>query len=101
MWLALRRRQLGGLKFRRQYGVGRYVLDFYCPAASLGVELDGSVHDDPIQEEYDAARTRFLAEAGVRVIRFANEAVRDDLEGVCEAILRAATEPRGSSDPTP
>ena len=91
LWRALQRRQLGGLKFRRQYGVGVYVLDFYCPAAKLAVEVDGSVHDDPMQAEYDATRTRVLAEAGVRVIRFPNEAVCDDLDGVCAAILRAAT----------
>ena len=101
LWRALQRRQLGGLRFRRQYGVGRYVLDFYCPSARLAVELDGSVHDDPMQADYDAARSRVLAEAGIRVIRFLNAAVRDDLEGVCEAILRAATESGGDLRKTP
>lgn len=92
LWRALRRRQLGGFKFRRQYGVRAYILDFYCASARLAIELDGAVHDDPQQAAYDAVRTRALAEDGILVIRFRNESIRDDLDGVCASILRAVTE---------
>ena len=75
LWRLLRKRQLHGRKFRRQHSVGRYILDFYCPAEGLAVELDGAVHDDPARHAYDTDRTRFLAEHGVRVVRIANEEV--------------------------
>ncbi len=86
LWTRLRRRQLGGRRFRRQFGVGPYVLDFYCPAERLAVELDGSVHDDPSARAYDAERTRHLNAVGIRVIRFENDAVRQDAETVLDAI---------------
>ena len=98
LWMAIQRRQLGGLRFRRQHGVGPYILDFYCPAVRLAVELDGSVHDSPGRAEYNAARTRALAAEGIRVLRFRNESVRDDLDGVCAAILGAAREAGGLDD---
>ena len=56
LWQGLKSRQLQGRKFRRQHSVSRYVLDFYCPEERLAVELDGSVHDDPVRRAHDAAR---------------------------------------------
>ena len=73
LWTMLRRNQLG-LHFRRQHPLGPYILDFYCAAAKLCVEVDGPVHEG--RESRDAYRTRRLAEDGVRVIRF----TVDDLE---------------------
>ena len=90
LWRALQRRQLGGFKFRRQFGVGPYILDFYCPAARLAVELDGPVHDTPQRAAYDADRTRALGARAIRVLRFPNALVQSDLDGVCAAILAAA-----------
>ena len=90
LWRALQRRRLDGFKFRRQFGVGAYILDFYCPEARLGVELDGAVH--AAQRDYDAARTRNLAAVGVRVVRFENAEVFERLEVVCAAILHEARE---------
>ncbi|WP_420456345.1 endonuclease domain-containing protein [Rubrivirga sp.] len=90
LWRRLQRRQLGGLRFRRQFGVGPYVLDFYCPAARLAVELDGAVHDDPARAAYDATRTHHLARVGVRVIRFENRRVFDEPDAVLAAIAEAA-----------
>ena len=90
LWGALRRRQLGGLRFRRQHGVGPYVLDFFCAGARLAVELDGAVHDAPMARVYDAERTAHLAALGIRVVRFPNAAVRHDLDGVLAAIAEAA-----------
>ena len=56
LWSIVRDRRLDGYKFRRQHGIGRYILDFYCSKAKLAVEVDGSVHDDPARAEYDRER---------------------------------------------
>ncbi len=90
LWRALKGRGAGGLKFRRQQGIGSYMLDFYCPEHQLCVELDGSSHD--YRYEYDEARTRYLAEQGIRAVRFPNEQVFTCLNGVVEEIVRAAQE---------
>ena len=91
LWRALKGRGAGGLKFRRQQGIGPYVLDFYCPERRLCVELDGSSHD--YRYEYDEQRTQFLAEQGIRVVRFRNEQVFTCLVGVVAEIIRAAQLP--------
>ena len=88
LWRALKGRGVGGLKFRRQQGIGPFVLDFYCPEARLCVELDGSAHD--YRYDYDERRTAYLAQQGIRVIRFTNDQVFTCLEGVVAQILRAA-----------
>ena len=105
-WLALRGRGAGGYKFRRQQGIGPYVLDFYCPELKLCVELDGSSHD--YRFDYDEQRTRFLDEQGIRVIRFQNEQVWSGLEGVVAEIVRVGREIKRApddnnevTDPTP
>ena len=90
LWLRLQQRRLGGLRWRRQFGVGPYVLDFYCPSARLAVELDGAVHDGPERRDYDAERTGHLATLGVRVVRFENRAVFDRPDAVLGAIRAAA-----------
>jgi len=86
LWRQLQRRQLRGRKFRRQHSVGPYVLDFYCPDLKLAVELDGAAHDHDQAFRRDALRTAYLAAAGVRVIRFENDDVVRNLEGVLAAI---------------
>jgi very-short-patch-repair endonuclease len=82
----LRDRQLRGIKFRRQYAVKRFIFDFYCPAARLVIELDGSIHDEQMQQERDAARTEALEAHRYRVIRFRNEEVFNDLQAVLDRI---------------
>lgn len=89
LWQALRNRKLGGFKFRRQHAVGPFILDFYCSACKLAVELDGQVHTQ--RTEYDRERTAHLNAYGCRVIRFDNEEVLGDLPSVLARILRAAT----------
>ncbi len=89
LWQALRDRQLRGIKFRRQYAVERFIFDFYCPAARLIIELDGSVHDEPTQRERDHARTAALEARNYRVIRFRNEEVLADLPAVLARIAAA------------
>ena len=86
LWKLLQRRQLAGRKFRRQHSVERYILDFYCPAEMLAIELDGDVHNDPFRAVYDAERERFLTAQGIRVVRFENEAVFKTPDLVCAAI---------------
>jgi very-short-patch-repair endonuclease len=86
LWQMLRRRQLDGLRFRRQYSIGHHVLDFYCPQHRLAVELDGASHDDPARRDHDAEREAFLRTRGVRVLRFENRLVFEQPEVVAEAI---------------
>ena len=70
LWQALRRSAVEGLRFRRQHPIGSYILDFYCPARKLGIEIDGAVHDSPAQVAHDRRRGRWLLEQGIRIIRF-------------------------------
>jgi len=90
LWRRLQRRQTGGLRFRRQHSVGPYVLDFYCPEARLAVEVDGPIHDDPFRAAYDAARTAYLEDHRIRVLRVTNEQVLRHGEEVAAAIVEAA-----------
>jgi len=92
LWLLLKNCQLRGRRFRRQHSAGPYVLDFYCPAERLAIELDGAVHDDPARRAYDDARTAWLAERGIRVVRFENRLVFEHPEAVLEAIAAAFRE---------
>ncbi len=82
LWVCLRGSRFRGLKFRRQHPVGPYILDFYCAAARLAVEVDGAVHTTEEQAAHDRRRTAWLAGQGVKVIRLRAEDVRTQLEGV-------------------
>ena len=73
-------------QFRRQVTVGPYILDFYCAAAKLAVELDGSQHYEQKGKHHDAIRTDFLNSIGVEVLRFPNSDVTENLRGVCRMI---------------
>ncbi len=86
LWQTLKQSQLEGRKFRRQHSIGRYVLDFYCPEERLGVELDGSVHEDPLRRQYDATRQAELEALGVRVLRFENREVLQTPDVVASAV---------------
>lgn len=87
LWKLLKNSQVGGYKFRRQHGIGPYVLDFYCPLLRLCVELDGEVHDAPMADTKDAMRTKYLNEQGITVMRFRNEIVWRNSQGIIEEIL--------------
>ena len=93
LWGALQKKQVAGLKFRRQHPVGRFVLDFYCPSHRLVVEVDGEVHDS--QQERDTERTRILETHGYRVLRFRNHQVLRELPDVVRRIADAAAECAG------
>ena len=90
LWQHLRNRQLGGFKFRRQYPLSPYVLDFYCAELELAVELDGGQHFGDEALHRDAERSRYLDSRGVRVIRFNNREVLAQMPEVLAEILRQA-----------
>jgi very-short-patch-repair endonuclease len=89
LWFQLRAKRFAGFKFRRQHPCGPYILDFYCPAHSLAIELDGGQHFEPARQAYDESRSAFLREHGVRVLRFPNDLVFSELEAVLEAVAAA------------
>lgn len=72
-WMFLRNRQMLGYKFRRQYSIDQYVIDFYCPMLKLAIESDGDVHDDPDQKKYDAERQEDIEKFGITFVRIINE----------------------------
>ena len=72
LWLMIKNKQLNGQRFLRQYSIGHYVVDFYCPKYKLAIELDGEGHFTDEGESYDAKRTEYLNSLGVRVLRFEN-----------------------------
>jgi very-short-patch-repair endonuclease len=93
LWDALRGRRLAGLKFRRQHPYEQFVLDFFCVEHQLVVELDGGVHAEPTQAARDAERTEFLQSRGIRVLRFKNETVENEIEAVLKQIKEACLIP--------
>ena len=95
LWQRLRQQQLGH-KFRRQYSVGTYVLDFYCVEAKLAIELDGESHYVAGAKDRDEPRQRFIERFAIRVLRFTNTEIYENLEGVLEVILQALTKDQGS-----
>ena len=86
LWKALRKSQLEGRKFRRQQSIENFIVDFCCPSEKLIVEVDGEVHNNFINNEYDFKRTKQLNKLGYKVIRFTNEEVYKSLDLVLEAI---------------
>lgn len=92
LWSKLKGRKLLNFKLRCQYSVGPYLIDFYCPELKLGIELDGESHYVDGAPEYDAKRTRFIEGFGIRLLRFLNQDVYENLDGVWDAIVRAVQE---------
>ena len=95
LWRHLRSRQLAGLKFRRQEPIGPYIVDFYCLAHRLIVEVDGGQH--AVDQERDRERTAWLEARGHRVIRVWNAEVIDNIEGVLATIVRRLEETKSPS----
>src|SRR5688572_19777361 len=93
------RRQLGGLKFRRQHPIEPFIVDFYCASAKLVIGLDGESHAG--RQTYDENRERHLLSLGLKVFRVTNDDVIHNLEGVAEAILRVAIDAAAEPSPSP
>ena len=89
LWHALRAGRFAGFKFRRQHLLGKYFLDFYCPAAKLSIELDGFQHGLPEQRQRDEERKKFLASEGVEELRFWNHQWWENREGILLEIWNA------------
>jgi very-short-patch-repair endonuclease len=90
LWAQMKGHRLGGLHFRRQCVIDRFIVDFYCHSARLAVELDGGVHDEG--RERDQERDHDLRSLGINILRFPNRRVLSDMAGVLAEILRAAEE---------
>ncbi|QDT35797.1 endonuclease domain-containing protein [Stratiformator vulcanicus] len=88
LWNGLRGRRFAGLKFRRQHPIGPYIVDFYCDAKKLVVELDGASHDS--RGEYDKARQSWIESEGYKMLRISNDDVLQNLEESLLAIAKAA-----------
>ncbi len=84
LWQRLRSRRLADLKFRRQHPIGPFITNFYSAERKLVIEIDGDTHAE--QGRYDASRTAWLEKQGIRVIRFNNRDVLNNLSGVLEMI---------------
>jgi very-short-patch-repair endonuclease len=86
LWSILRNRQLEGIKFRRQYSISKYILDFYSPMYKLGIEADGGQHYGENGKRRDDERARVLSKYGVEIIRFSDLDILNNIEGVYEMI---------------
>ena len=88
LWSKLRSGRLNGYKFRRQFPMGNYIIDFYCSSHKLAIELDGSQHlDDNAQVNKDLKRDEYLRLQGISVLRFWNNEVNENLNEVTEKII--------------
>jgi len=101
LWEALRDRRLQGLKFRRQFALGQFIADFYCPERGLVVEVDGGAHAEVGRAEHDQARDAWLAQRGIRTLRVPAQLVETDLRGALRLIAEAADPQSGSLTPSP
>ncbi|HOY19832.1 MAG TPA: endonuclease domain-containing protein [Haliscomenobacter sp.] len=88
LWEELRNKKLKGYKFRRQHPVGIFILDFYCHAAKLAIEIDGEYHLEQEQQLYDRARTELLYQAGIKELRFTNQDILTNLPSVLGTITQ-------------
>ena len=96
LWSILRNRQLSGVKFRRQFPIGKYILDFYSPERKLAIEADGSQHYEDRGRERDKLRAKELSELGVQILRFSDRDILNNLDGVCRAIQEAIGDKRAA-----
>ena len=88
VWKQLKNNNFLDLRFRRQHGIGNYIVDFYCPSQNLIIEIDGDSHYTNDALEYDKKRTAFLESEGLRVLRFTNTDIYKNLSDVLEEIKK-------------
>jgi very-short-patch-repair endonuclease len=92
LWKKLKDKKIFSIKFRKQHPVGIFIVDFYCHEYKLAIEVDGEVHKDENQSEYDLGRTAELNKYGIKVIRFTNDQIIYDINSVLTKILEIITE---------
>ena len=95
IWDKIRNRQIEDCKFRRQYSVDKFVIDFYNPILKLAIEIDGESHFQEDAVEYDRERQIYIESLGIKFIRFTNNDVYENLDGVLESIAMKVRELRG------
>jgi len=86
LWAKIKSKQLGGYKFRRQFGFGKFIVDFYCPAVKLAIEIDGDSHFNDTAAEYDKNRQQMIESLGIKFLRFTNLDIRDSMDAVVQKI---------------
>lgn len=86
LWKQIKNRKLFGVKFRRQYSIGPYIVDFFATQHKLAIEVDGAIHLNRESIEYDAFRDEYLKSMGIRVLRFSNEKIEQDIDRTLEMI---------------
>ena len=92
LWEELKDKKLGGLKFRNQHPISKYILDFYCHNKKIGIEIDGEIHNDKARKFYDTDRTENLYSFGIKIIIFKNEEIFNNIEDVKKKILSICNE---------
>jgi len=101
LWSLLRNRKLAKVKFRRQFPIDRYILDFYSPEHKLGIEADGGQHFSDEGKVKDGLRTKKLAKYGIQILRFSDLDILNNIEGVYVAILKTIEEKKEENTPSP
>ncbi|PIS07950.1 DNA methyltransferase [Candidatus Berkelbacteria bacterium CG10_big_fil_rev_8_21_14_0_10_43_13] len=98
LWSKLKQRQLNGFKFRRQYGIDNYIVDFYCPSCRLAIEIDGDSHYTKRGRQEDSVRDKNLNIHGIQVLRFTNLEINNNCDGV---LVKIADYLEGHTTPGP
>lgn len=88
LWQYLQGWKLKNYKFRRQYSIGRYVVDFYCPKLKLVIEIDGGYHNEAKVKDYDSHRQDYIESFGIKFLRFTNDQIFSDIESVVAEISK-------------
>ena len=88
LWQNIRRKQLNDIQFYRQYGIGAYIADFYAPSLRLCIEVDGKQHHTKTGKEYDAERDNYMESLNIKILRFKNEIVIENIENVVTEIKK-------------
>ena len=86
LWERVRKKQVLGVRFRRQFSIGHYIVDFYSPKIKLAIEIDGKSHDRESKREYDSTREEEIKRLGINMLRFRNHEVLEDMDGVVRKI---------------
>ena len=85
-WSHVRGRQFHGMRFHRQYSIGPYILDFYCPENRIAIELDGGQHNDPEKIKHDALRSEYIKAQGIDILRFWDHEILLEIQAVLDKI---------------
>lgn len=87
LWGKIRNKRLEGFRFLRQYSIGRYIADFYCSKANVVIEVDGGIHNQVENKEYDLIREEIIKANGIRIIRFHNDEIINNIDTVLKRLI--------------